>query len=196
VLDARLAHATALARWYDAHLEVLHVVPALEEAGSPVSAADAEPPRWSRGQLIGQIERTLAAAGATGLQTRALVREGRAHEVITYRARTLPADLLVLGTHGRSGVTRLLLGSVTEKVIRQVACPVLTVPPAAPEGAADGLVAFKKILCPIDYSPSASKALQYALNLAHQAGGCVTALHALEYMDQRGVPRTIGVRPV
>ena len=63
-----------------------------------------------------------------------------------------------MGTHGRSGFNRLLLGSVTEKVMRQVTCPVLTVPPAAPQKA-DSPVAFKNILCAIDFSPSALKAL-------------------------------------
>jgi nucleotide-binding universal stress UspA family protein len=111
-----------------------------------------------------------------------LAQEGRAHELIAYRAQAQPADLVVMGTHGRSGFNRLLLGSVTEKVLRSVRCPVLTVPPAAPSmtGAA---VTFKQILCAIDFSPSATKALQYALELGRQAGGCVTVLYALEYMD-------------
>ena len=43
---------------------------------------------------------------------------------------SMPADLVVMGTHGRSGFERLMLGSITEKVLRRAACPVLTVPPA------------------------------------------------------------------
>jgi nucleotide-binding universal stress UspA family protein len=182
-----LTYATALARWYDAGLEVLHVVPALEVHGDEARTAGADETGpasapGTREQLIERIERAMAAAGGSDLKPGALVQEGRAHEGIVLRARALPADLLVMGTHGRSGFNRVLLGSITEKVLRQVACPVLTVPPAASQKA-EGAVAFKKILCPIDYSPSALKALQYALDLARQAGGCVTALHALESMD-------------
>jgi nucleotide-binding universal stress UspA family protein len=71
---------------------------------------------------------------------------------------------------------------VTEKVLRTATCPVLTVPAAAPAMTA-AAVAFKRIVCAIDHSPSALKALQYALELGRQADGCVTALYALEYMD-------------
>jgi nucleotide-binding universal stress UspA family protein len=64
-------------------------------------------------------------------------------------------------------------------VLRTAPCPVLTVPPAAPPAA----VEFKRILCALDYSPSAIKALQYGLELGRQANGWVTVLYALEYMD-------------
>jgi nucleotide-binding universal stress UspA family protein len=94
----------------------------------------------------------------------------------------LPADLLVMGTHGRSGFNRLLLGSVTERVLRAVNCPVLTVPPAAPQQSPATTI-FKKICCAMDYSPSSVLALQYALELGRQSGGCVTVLYALEYTD-------------
>jgi len=87
-----------------------------------------------------------------------------------------------MGTHGLGGFHRLLLGSVTEKVVRTATCPVLTVPPSAP-ATTPGPIVFKKILCPIDYSPSALKALEYALKLGRQADGCVTVLSALESMD-------------
>jgi nucleotide-binding universal stress UspA family protein len=177
-----LTYATVLARWYDAHLEVLHVVPAFEE-NEPPAHFDIETGVWpSRDRLVAEIERLIAAAGARDLKSRALAQEGRAHEIIACRARALPADLLVMGTHGRSGFNRLLLGSITEKVLRQVSCPVLTVPPAAPH-TGEAPVTFKKIVCAMDYSPSALKALQYALDLGRQAGGCVTVLYALEYTD-------------
>jgi nucleotide-binding universal stress UspA family protein len=179
-----LTYATALARWYDAHLEVLHVVPAfdqhLQSADVPGGLS------LSRDQVSSEIERVIAAAGGTGLKSRALAQEGQAHEVIACRARALPADLLVMGTHGRSGFNRALLGSVAEKVLRQVSCPVLTVPPAARQKS-EGPVTFKKILCALDYSPSALKALRYALDLGRQAGGRVTVLYALEYMAPEDV---------
>lgn len=147
-----LTYAIALARWYDTSLEVLHVAPAFERGLPPADDVAASE------QLIAEIEGAIAAAGATSLEARALAQEGRADAIIVGRARELPAGLLVMGTHGRSGFNRLLLGSVTEKVMRQVTCPVLTVPPAAPQKA-DSPVAFKNILCAIDFSPSALKAL-------------------------------------
>lgn len=190
-----LTYAAALARWYQANLEVLHATPRLETHGEPaqatgvVGAAHAGPPpvRASGEELLGQIERAITATAGTDIKATALVFEGSANDVIVSRSVALPADLLVMGTHGRGGFSRLLLGSVTEKVLRHVSCPVLTVPPAAPPGT-DERVIFKKILCPIDYSTSALKALRYALDLARQVDGRVTALHALEYMDPEEEP--------
>jgi len=179
-----LTYATAFATWYSAQLEVLHVVPAFDyepPERSDLTGADrgASYP-VSRDDIIAAIRRSIDATGATGLDAKALAQEGRTHEMIVYRAQAQPADLLVMGTHGRSGFNRLLLGSVTEKVVRTAPCPVLTVPPTSPVTAQ---VVFKNILCPIDFSPASAKALRYALELGRQADGTVTVLHALEYMD-------------
>jgi nucleotide-binding universal stress UspA family protein len=178
-----LKYATALASWYDAGLEVLHVAPAPVSGGDRGLAErdDAAPP-VSRDDIMEEIGRAISAAGSAGVNLKPLTQEGRAHEMIVARAQAVPADLIVMGTHGRSGFSRLLLGSVTEKVLRLAPCPVLTVPPAAlPAGV--GGAAPERILCPIDFSPSALRALRYALDLGRQAAGRVTVLHALEYMD-------------
>jgi nucleotide-binding universal stress UspA family protein len=179
-----LTYAVAFASWYEAQLEVLHVVTAFEDApasGHPGSIGGSSQPT-SRDAIVSEIRRSLESVGATSLNPKVLAQEGRAHELIVHRARAQPADLIVMGTHGRSGFNRLLLGSVTEKVLRTATCPVLTVPAAAPAMTA-AAVAFKRITCAIDHSPSALKALRYALELERQADGCVTALYALEYMD-------------
>jgi nucleotide-binding universal stress UspA family protein len=176
-----LTYAAVLATWYEAQLEVLHVVPAAEDgvgAQEPHGRGGSRRPR-PREDIIAAIQRSLHEAGASGLNLKVLAEEGRAHELIAHRAQAQPADLLVMGTHGRSGFNRLLLGSVTEKVLRTAPCPVLTVPPAVTAAA----VTFQRILCAIDYSPSALRALQYGLELGRQANGCVTVLHALEYLD-------------
>jgi nucleotide-binding universal stress UspA family protein len=176
-----LTYASAFAAWYGAQLEVLHVVAAFDDRQP---AGDAGATAWpvTHDAIVSAMQRALESVGANALNSTVLAQEGRTHEVIARRARAQPADLLVMGTHGRSGFNRLLLGSVTEKVLRSVSCPVLTVPSAAaaPTAAA---VAFKRILCALDYSPSALKALRYALELGRQAGGRVTVLYALEYMD-------------
>jgi nucleotide-binding universal stress UspA family protein len=74
-----------------------------------------------------QLERRAVAARATGLVARTLVRTGVAHLEIVAAAREEKAELIVIGTHGRSGVDRLLLGSVADRVIRLATCPVLAV---------------------------------------------------------------------
>jgi len=179
-----LTYAAAWATWYEAELEVLHAVPAFEEPSiSGRSGATGGPGEQARlDAVILEIRRSIETVGAASLDPQVAALAGRPHEVIVRRARTQPADLLVMGTHGRSGFNRLLLGSVTEKVLRAVSCPVLTVPAAAAATTA-AAVAFKEILCPIDYSPSALQALRYALDLGRQANGRVTVLYALEYLD-------------
>ena len=179
-----LTYATAFARWYEAQLTVLHVATTFDESLEPVPTGDAAraPHPGSRDDMIARLRRSIEQAGATALNARAVAQEGRASELIVNCAASMKADLLVMGTHGLSGFHRLLLGSVTEKVMRTASCPVLTVPPAVP-ATTPGPILFKRILCPIDYSPSALKALEYTLELGRQADGCVTVLHALEYMD-------------
>ena len=108
--------------------------------------------------------------------------EGNVAPEIVRLARELPADLIVMGTHGRTGFDRLMLGSVTERILRKAPCPVLTVPRRAPDAVPVGPVLFKRILCAIDYSPSAMKALTYATSLAEQAGAHLTAVHVLEHL--------------
>jgi nucleotide-binding universal stress UspA family protein len=180
-----LTYAAAFAAWYKAELEVLHVVPAFDPGLVPALPHHFPDGGWqarSHDEIISEISHAISAAGGDEVSSSALVQEGRAHEVIVDRARVQPADLLVMGTHGRSGVNRLLLGSVTEKVLRTAPCPTLTVSPGAPS-ASGAPVELKRLLCAVDYSPSARKALQYALELGRQAGAAVTVLHALEYME-------------
>jgi nucleotide-binding universal stress UspA family protein len=131
-----LSYAAAIARWYESRLEVLHVAPAFHSGLTPATSArfDGDSPfPVSHDDIVAEIRRAVDAAHGGGLNVRALAQDGRAHELIVCRAQAQPADLLVMGTHGRSGVNRLLLGSVTEKVLRTAPCPVLTVPPAASE---------------------------------------------------------------
>jgi nucleotide-binding universal stress UspA family protein len=183
--ERALTIAVAIATWYDAALEVVHVVPTFDVAASEPSvspgAGAGSPTAGSRDEVLTALERAVERAGAAE-RARLLALEGRVHELIGHRAAAWPADLIVMGTHGRSGFNRLLLGSITEKVVRTSPCPVLTVPPAVP-AALMTPVAFKRILCPVDYSPPSLNALRCALELGRQADGCVTVLHALEYMD-------------
>ena len=108
---------------------------------------------------------------------------GDASAAIVDQALTTGADLIVIGTHGRRGFKRLLLGSVAETVLHEASCPVLTVSPQTTATTSD-VVTFKRILCPIDFSPSALQAFGFALDLARQAGGLVTLLHVFEWLPE------------
>ncbi|MGH7315769.1 MAG: universal stress protein [Candidatus Rokuibacteriota bacterium] len=79
--------------------------------------------RWVEAAL----EDWVAKARAEGLSARSALRAGAPHEEIVALARDERADLVVIGTHGRGGVSRALLGSVADRVVRLAPCPVLTV---------------------------------------------------------------------
>jgi nucleotide-binding universal stress UspA family protein len=96
-----------------------------------------------------------------------------------------------MGTHGRSGVKRLLLGSVTEKVLRRAPCPVLTMPPGL-TSARLGLT-FGRILCAVDFSTTSIRALEYAASLAAAAGPGVHALNVVELLSGTSATRDAAV---
>jgi nucleotide-binding universal stress UspA family protein len=184
-----LDHAAALANWYKAQLTVLHVVPTFEpvqvrgDLGEPIQVVNPVPREQVLDELRRAVERTTASA--TPILTAAA---GDTTKTITDQALAIGADLIVMGTHGRRGFKRLLLGSVTETVLHEAPCPVLTVPPRA-GGASSEPVVFKHVLCPIDFSPSSLQALGFALDLARQANGRLTFMHALEWLSE-DIPRT------
>lgn len=114
---SRLAGTTAadLARQFGARLHVLHVVPPVTDP-TPAPAA----------------VRAIADELAHGLSIVTAVASGLVARQIAAYARRNAVDLIVIGTHGRTGVTRALLGSVAEAVVRHAPCRVLTVPAALP----------------------------------------------------------------
>lgn len=94
------------------------------------------------------------------------------------RAVSLPADVIVMGTHGESGFEHFVLGSVTEKVLRKATCPVLSVPPRAQ---ATSRLPFRHLLCAVDFSDASMTAVQWAMSLARESRASVTLLHVLEW---------------
>lgn len=94
--------------------------------------------------------------------------------VVTVAKEMMPA-LIVLGTHGRTGWDRLLLGSTAEAVVREAPCPVLTV-----RMSAQGTGVIERVLVPLDFSEFAQEAFEYAAVLAKQFGAKVRLVHALE----------------
>ena len=160
-----LDYAGAVAGWYGAAITVMHVhtvsVPLLPmdpvvapQAYVPVALSDDE-----RSSVMKAIESFVAGDRASGRRIEPLVEEAlNVPGAIAARAGALRVDLIVMGTHGRTGFSRLVLGSVTEKVLRTAPCPVLCVPPAVHgadtlSGSAWGGV----VLCPTDFPPASCR---------------------------------------
>jgi nucleotide-binding universal stress UspA family protein len=93
------------------------------------------------------------------------------------------AGLIVMGTHGRSGLKRVRLGSIAESILRQAQVPVLTVGPHTIPIATLGNI--RRILCPVNYSPLARTALEHAAALAAKTGAELMVAHVEEKPDRK-----------
>ncbi len=179
-----LDHAFAIARWYESTVTVLQVfspAPVAAFGPGPVVFPPIVLTAEDRDQLLADTKAFAEAESAPGITIEAVVREGDTAAEILEQAAGMRADLLVIGTHGRSGFERLLLGSVTEKVLRKANCPVLTVPKRLPDAVPAGPVLYKRILCPVDFSDSSLHALKYAISMAQEADGQLTVLHVVTH---------------
>jgi nucleotide-binding universal stress UspA family protein len=186
-----LAHAAAVASWYESQLTVLHVfsdVPVFDVA--PALGATPMPPLSlkdiDRDQLLAVVHEFVAPIARGPSVDVRLVEAADPRRSILDEASQRQADLVVMGTHGRSGFDYLLLGSVTEKVIRKAPCPVLIVPPHAREAARSDAAPFKRIVCGVDFSESSKRALCYALDFAREADARITLLHVVEVPPELG----------
>jgi nucleotide-binding universal stress UspA family protein len=166
----------ALARLSGARLSVLQVVdwspPPLIRSGSTLAGL----PLKLQTETLDALNELVAPARAAGVATEISLEAGDVVRAILRRADVLSADAIVVGTHGRSGVGRLALGSVAEKILRQAACPVLTVPPAA------GMPppSLHTILCATDFSEPSTAALRMARSLAQPMNSRFLLVHAVE----------------
>jgi len=176
-----LDHAVALANWYRAALTVMHVVEipplAIDGLGAGVGAPSI-PPLPERDEVARDVsDFARPAIGSAALSLDVLVTYGSPAAAIQLHAEQMRADLVVVGTHGRSGFQRFLIGSVAERLLRTLAVPLLIVPPPVkkPE-----TVVYETILCPVDFSSESMRALDYALSLAQESGARIILLHVLE----------------
>jgi nucleotide-binding universal stress UspA family protein len=173
--------AVLVARSFGAELHVLHGI--VLHAADPHSAVHHLP-------NLEEIEAILQRAAASALAediaphadgTLRIVEVQRrapfAGEAILNYAEEIGADLIVMGTHGRRGLSHLLLGSVANEVVRRAPCPVMTVRPR-PDGA--HLRAIDRILVPVDFSKAANAALAAARDLAVAWTATLDVLHVIE----------------
>ncbi len=176
-----MRQAMAFARWSGARLTVLHVAaPVYIPMPELVLPLTVNRLANESDQAIGEWmqEQFGTMAEAAGVPACLVVKSGApAREIATYAA-GLPADLLVVGTHGTGGFERLVLGSVAEKVLRTAPCPVLTVPP---HGVATSRLPFERVLCAIDFSECSLVALEYAMTAALDSGASLTLAHVIEW---------------
>lgn len=177
-----LDHAAAIAKWYQSTITVFNVcplVPAMAFAPATPMLPLSVPTPDDLHALLASMTRFAEGEMGASVPLRYEIAEGDPVTQILDRAVAIPSDLLVLGTHGRSGFQRLVLGSVTEKVLRKASCPVLTVPKSTPDAVPTPPL-FKHIVCAVDFSDCSVHALTYAISLAREADADLTLVHVIE----------------
>jgi nucleotide-binding universal stress UspA family protein len=178
-----LDHATTIARRYDSTITVFNVCALVPSAafapGTPMLPASVPTP-GDLDALLASMKRFVETEIGMTAPLRFEIGEGDAAAEILHRASALPSDLIVMGTHGRSGFERVVLGSVTEKVIHKATCPVLTVPRPMADVVPVPQKLFTRILCGIDFSDASLRALEYALSLAEDQDSQLTLVHVVE----------------
>ena len=128
--EAALAYAQPIATAFNARIDVVYADETNYTEIATFGPIDVDLLRAQysdeSGQKIKDLSKTLRESG---FKSSGILRSGRAHHVITEVAKELKADVIIIATHGHSGLEHLLLGSTAENVVRHASCPVLTVRP-------------------------------------------------------------------
>ncbi|WP_435348856.1 universal stress protein [Haloarchaeobius sp. HRN-SO-5] len=173
VAEAAAEAAVALAGRFDADLHVLHII---QRASFPIGLEDAETDYLEQQAEAATTAVTEMAAEAGVEATTTVVEDNEAHRAILTYADDHDVDCIVMGTHGRSGVGRFVLGSVTEQTLRESPIPVLTVH-------SDTVVdpSLDELLVPTDGSEMADAAADEAIELALETDA---TLHVVNVVDR------------
>jgi nucleotide-binding universal stress UspA family protein len=171
--EKALVYATELAHRFGA---ALHVVNAVEPANYSLP-----PETWHVTDQTRDLEtkklRAFLQTSFPKIESEVQIWEGPLSQVLASAIVRDRADLVVLGTHGHTGVGKLLLGSSAEEILRTAPCPVLTI---GPHARSEQTLQLNEILYATDLSPASLSGACYAIALAQEYGARLTLLHVIE----------------
>jgi nucleotide-binding universal stress UspA family protein len=165
-------YGVALARKFRTKLTLVHILdvhPLLAETAT----VDRDLEENLRDKARQELSALVSSEDQDDLDLRVVVKIGNVQQEITNTIKEQGADFIVLGTHGRGRVGRLILGSTTERLLRKLTIPVLTVRTTRPMN-------FKHILFATDLSESSIRGFDFALDLARTLQSKIVAIHALD----------------
>ena len=178
--SAALNYAASLASSYGAALRLLHVITPfpivvpLGDVPGNTQLYDSQ-----RAQCYKALTSEAATIRHPGVEVDVELRDGNPVRETLTAATEWGADLIVVGTHGRGGMERLVLGSVAEKLLRKAPCAVLAVPHGAIEGAGTA-ERIAHVLCAHDGSAASAAGVAYAVSLSERTGARITLVTAVE----------------
>ena len=171
-----LRYAMKMAASYRASLDVLHVMSPGDRAstGGPGAVG-----RYMTAKTLeSTVERWREPDVAVATE---LFESARVSESIAQRAEDLDVDLVVTGSHGRTGLQRVLLGSVAESLLHSCRQPVLVVPAHLDLSRLREPMGFRRVICGVDFLPASLTAVIYAMTIAEEAGARLTLVNVMEW---------------
>jgi len=174
-----LPYATGIARRFNSRLYIAHIVPPEDYPPGLTSMDEAAQVACRAAEL--KMSSLLKATPRSGVDCEAVIGNGDIWLGLSGFMLRYAIDLLVMGTVGRAGVRKFLLGSVAEEAMRESRCPVLTVGPESHAAEESG---FRQILYATDFSADSLAAAPYALAFAGNYSSRLTLVHALEGLPE------------
>jgi nucleotide-binding universal stress UspA family protein len=193
--EAALRYVTALSLRYGSVIHLAHVLPDVTflRPGAPDPAFIGS--IYEDAHSVTQEKMQRLTDRLKGFPHVAYVRHGETCQVLAEIVGEQQIDLLIAGTHGRTGLDKLVMGSVAEEILRQVSCPVLTIGPkvigtVVPESRRDrelppAQINVRQVLYATDFKQESQEAFRYALSFAREFRARLALLHVIEaYGDQ------------
>ena len=181
VSQRALLHALAIARRYDAKLSVVHVAAPETQTPIPMELVPWELD-WQKKRAAESLARLEDFEPLHTYPHQTILKQGNPWLEISGIIADIGIDLIVLGTHGRGLIGRLLLGSVAEEVLRHATCPVLTVGPDVVPGLLEH-EQLSRVLFATDFSEGSLHALPYALSLAEENDAELVLMHVMQQLQ-------------
>jgi len=179
--NSAVVQAIGMAKEFEAMLYICHVIdlPMVSMHG----AAFVYPEDQIEEMKTGALQQIKGLVKDTDMQWEALVETGPVSSTLCRLASEKKADLAIVGTHGRTGLKRLFLGSVTERLLRTIACPLLVVTapekPATVKASFKGF-GFKQIMVGCDFSADSKRAMDFGFSLAQEFEAAIHLVHVVE----------------
>jgi nucleotide-binding universal stress UspA family protein len=181
-------HALSLAKHYQAKLVAQHVLELWRYPSADFAASAGLYEEFCHALTESrkkQLQEFVKNHTHDEIQTERVVSEGMAPDAILSFAQAQKTDVIVMGTHGRRGYDRLMLGSVTDRVMRRAPCPVLAISKPPHDSVAAGkerdyVHHLSRILFCADFSENSERALNYAISATAEYDAELTLLHVLE----------------
>lgn len=173
-----LKQAAAIARLHNCDLTILHLVPP-----EPIIYSALEADTWATGAVRAHAQAEMEKAekdeALSALPHDFLLQSGELETTLQTLVKEREISLLVLGTHGRTGIRKVVLGSIAEEIFRMATCPVLTIGPDVPPTLLTH-GRFQSVLFATDFSAGSQHALPYAMAFAQESQAHLTLMHVLE----------------